>query len=224
MRREAFRQWRRQVVLGDGSAWIWNTAHELFPDAVQILDRFHATEHLSLAGKAVYADSAEGKAWIHARYEELDQGRLSAVVQALRVHIKHKEVHQCIRYLWNNRRRMRYANKLNGVLRNPGAKLIYTYDFGDNWEHAVVLEKRLPLLLDMNYPICIDGKLACPPDDCGGIPGFYNLLDALADPHHEQHEELRDWIGDEFDPQAFSVDPLNQKLAPKRSSVKLPKF
>jgi len=114
--------------------------------------------------------------------------------------------------------------KLNGVLRNPGAKMIYTYDFGDNWEHAVALEKRLPLLLDINHPICIDGKLACPPDDCGGIPGFYNLLDALADPNHEQHEELCDWIGDEFDPQAFSVDTVNQKLAPRRRTAKLPKF
>jgi len=113
--------------------------------------------------------------------------------------------------------------KLNRVLRNAGAKMIYTYDFGDNWEHAVVLEKRLPLLLDMSDPICIDGKLACPPDDCGGIPGFYNLLDALADPNHEQHEEMRNWIGDEFDPQDFSVDTVNQKLAPRPRAAKSPK-
>jgi len=106
--------------------------------------------------------------------------------------------------------------KLTSVLRRTGAKLIYTYDFGDNWEHAIVLEKQLPVLPDMSYPICIDGNLACPPDDCGGIPGFYNLLDALADPNHERHEELRDWIGDDFDPNAFSVELVNQKLAPKR--------
>lgn len=106
--------------------------------------------------------------------------------------------------------------KLNSVLRNPGAKMIYTYDFGDNWEHAVVVEKRLPLLFDTSHPICIDGKLACPRDDCGGIPGFYDLLDALDDPDHERHEELSDWIGDDFDPQAFSVDSVNRKLAPKR--------
>jgi hypothetical protein len=107
--RRGFSQVGRQAVLGDGSAWIWNTAQELFPEAVQILDRFHAKEHLSLVGKAVYGDGAEGKAWTHARYEELDQGRLSAVVKALRVHIKHKEARECIRYLWNNRARMRYA-------------------------------------------------------------------------------------------------------------------
>ncbi len=106
--------------------------------------------------------------------------------------------------------------RLSSVLRRPGAKLIYTYDFGDNWEHAIVLEKLLPLLPDTTSPICIDGSLACPPDDCGGIPGFYELLDALADPNHEQHQEMRDWIGGDFDPQAFSVEEVNRKLAPKR--------
>ena len=106
--------------------------------------------------------------------------------------------------------------RLSSVFRRPGAKLVYTYDFGDNWEHAIVLEKLLPLLPDMTSPICIDGSLACPPDDCGGIPGFYELLDALADPNHEQHQEMRDWIGGDFDPQAFSAEEVNRKLAPKR--------
>ena len=106
--------------------------------------------------------------------------------------------------------------RLSAVLQKAGAKMIYTYDFGDNWEHAVVLEKQLPLLPDMSDPICVDGNLACPPDDCGGIPGFYELLDALADPNHEQHEEMRGWVGDDFNPQAFSVDEVNRKLAPRR--------
>ena len=114
--------------------------------------------------------------------------------------------------------------RLSSVLRRPGAKLIYTYDFGDNWEHAIVLEKLLPLLPDMTSPTCIDGSLACPPDDCGGIPGFYELLDALADPNHEQHQEMRDWVGDDFDPQAFSVEEVNRKLAPKRRAAKVPKL
>jgi hypothetical protein len=82
--------------------------------------------------------------------------------------------------------------RLSSVLRSAGAKLIYTYDFGDNWEHAVLLGKLLPaqLSLDLEYPICIDGKLACPPDDCGGIPGYYELIEALADPEHDRHEEI----------------------------------
>lgn len=110
--------------------------------------------------------------------------------------------------------------KLRSVLCTPGDKMIYTYDFGDSWEHAVVLEKRLPLLFDTNKPICVDGKLACPPEDSGGIPGFYELLDALADPGHEQHEEMRDWIGEDFDPNAFSVDDVNRRLSPAPRSGK----
>ena len=110
--------------------------------------------------------------------------------------------------------------RLSSVLRRAGAKLIYTYDFGDNWEHAIVLEKQLPSLPDASYPICIDGKLACPPDDCGGIPGFYELVDALADPEHERHEELRDWLGYDFDPIAFSIDSVNQMLLPTRRRSK----
>ena len=106
--------------------------------------------------------------------------------------------------------------RLSAVLGRTGAKMIYAYDFGDSWEHGILLEKQLLADPDTTYPVCTDGKLACPPEDCGGIPGYYNLLDALADPQNPEHEEMRDWIGDDFDPQAFSVDSVNQKLAPKR--------
>jgi Plasmid pRiA4b ORF-3-like protein len=110
--------------------------------------------------------------------------------------------------------------RLSAVLGRTGTKMIYTYDFGDSWEHNIVLEKQLPADPDTTYPVCTDGKLACPPEDCGGIPGFYDLLDALDDPNHERDEELSDWIGDDFDPQAFSVDSVNQRLAPKRRPSK----
>lgn len=60
---------------------------------------------------------------------------------------------------------------------------------------------------------------ACPPEDCGGIPGFYDLLDALADPDHEQHEAMRDWVGKDLDPQAFSIDLVNRQLAARRRRV-----
>src|SRR5215831_5474182 len=59
---------------------------------------------------------------------------------------------------------------------------------------------------------------ACPPEDCGGIPGFYDLLNALGDPMHEQHDELQDWVGDDYDPDAFSIDKVNQMLTPRRRS------
>jgi Uncharacterised protein family (UPF0236) len=107
--RRSFMEAPRQVVLGDGSTWIWNTATELFPEATQILDRFHAKEHLSTVGKVVFGSSEAGKAWIQQRYEELDDGRLSSLVRALHPFVdQYREARECIRYIWNNRRRMRY--------------------------------------------------------------------------------------------------------------------
>ena len=107
--RRGFSEAPRQAVLGDGSVWIWNTTTELFPQATQILDRFHAKEHLSQVGKVIYGDSPESKPWIEARYEELDQGHLKSLVHWLRGHANHhKEARECIHYIWENRRRMRY--------------------------------------------------------------------------------------------------------------------
>jgi hypothetical protein len=107
--RRDFTEAPRQVVLGDGSTWIWNTATELFPQATQILDRFHAKEHLSQVGKVIYGDSPEGKQWIEARYDELDEGRLKSLIEALRDHAgQYREARECIHYIWKNRRRMRY--------------------------------------------------------------------------------------------------------------------
>jgi hypothetical protein len=100
------------------------------------------------------------------------------------------------------------------VLGKVGAKAVYSYDFGDSWEHAVVVEKVLPPEPALSYPLCVGGKLHGPPDDCGGIPGYYNLVEAIGDPTHPEHEELLNWVGGEFDPEAFSVKDVNQRLAP----------
>ena len=108
--RRGFAEATRQVVLGDGSTWIWNTATELFPEATQILDRFHAKEHLGTVSKALFGNREAGKAWIQQRYEELDEGRLSSLVQALHPYARPSgEARECIHYIWHNRRRMRYA-------------------------------------------------------------------------------------------------------------------
>jgi hypothetical protein len=104
--------------------------------------------------------------------------------------------------------------RLFDVLGHVGAKAVYTYDFGDSWEHSIVVEKVLPDQPGLAIPVCIAGKHHAPPEDCGGIPGFYNLLDAIGDPDHEQHQELREWLGGNFDPQAFSIEEINEKLAP----------
>jgi len=106
-----------------------------------------------------------------------------------------------------NERKTCLANVLNRV----GAKATYIYDFGDSWEHALTVEKILPAEPDVAYPLCTAGKLAAPPEDCGGISGFYHMLEALADPNHEDHENMRDWI-DSFDPEAFSVETVNKRM------------
>ena len=100
------------------------------------------------------------------------------------------------------------------VLRKVRAKALYTYDFGDGWEHEIVVEKVLPPESDVAYPSCVGGKLQGPPDDCGGIPGYYNLLEAIRDPDYPEHKDLLDWVGGEFDPTTFSVEEVNRQLAP----------
>lgn len=104
--------------------------------------------------------------------------------------------------------------RLFSVLGRVGAKAVYTYDFGDSWEHQIVVETRLAREPGRAYPACLAGERHGPPEDCGGIPGFYNLLEAIRDPDHEQHEELLNWLGDRYDPEAFSVDNVNRRLAP----------
>jgi len=98
------------------------------------------------------------------------------------------------------------------VLGKVGAKAIYTYDFGDAWQHEIVVEKVLAPEPEQTYPACIDGQRQGPPEDCGGIPGFYHLLEAIRDPQHKDHKELREWLGRDFDPDAFSVDVVNRRL------------
>ncbi len=105
---------------------------------------------------------------------------------------------------------------LSDVLSVPGTKLRYTYDFGDDWRHDVKLEKILPEEPGGTYPFCLTGKGRCPPDDCGGTWGYAELKDVLADPGHERHQEMLDWMclvsADAFDPAAFSADDANARL------------
>jgi hypothetical protein len=105
------------------------------------------------------------------------------------------------------------TTRLSSVLGKVRAKAKYLYDFGDGWEHEIVVEKILASEPGQVYPICVAGELSGPPEDCGGLGGFYNLLEAIADPEHEQHEELQDWVGEDFDPTSFSMDAVNRQLA-----------
>jgi hypothetical protein len=81
----------------------------------------------------------------------------------------------------------------------------YTYDFGDGWEHEIEFEGAAPAEAGQKYPCCIDGQRACPPEDVGGVWGYPEFLEAIRNPQHEEHESLLEWIGGEFDPEAFSA-------------------
>ncbi len=94
----------------------------------------------------------------------------------------------------------------------PKAHFRYEYDFGDSWDHDILVEKILDPEPDVRYPRCLTGKLACPPEDCGGIWGYYGLLEAIQDPQHPEHDDMLEWLGDEFDPDAFDLDAVNAQL------------
>jgi|GEM_PF-327331 len=81
----------------------------------------------------------------------------------------------------------------------------YTYDFGDDWEHKILLEKILPREEGTAYPVCVKGKRACPPEDCGGVWGYADILEALEDPDDPENEELLEWVGEDFDPEYFDA-------------------
>jgi hypothetical protein len=76
----------------------------------------------------------------------------------------------------------------------------------------VLLEKILPPDPAVHYPVCIAGKRACPPEDCGGIWGYDNFLEAIQNPDHPEHEEFVEWIGGSFDPEAFDIEDVNRAL------------
>ena len=101
--------------------------------------------------------------------------------------------------------------RLDSVAQQSG-RFFYDYDFGDGWKHEIEVEKILPAETAVHYPRCVDGKRACPPEDCGGPPGYEYLLEVLADPEHEEHDSMIEWVGGEFDPEAFDVEKVNQIL------------
>jgi hypothetical protein len=91
-------------------------------------------------------------------------------------------------------------------------KFVYEYDFGDSWEHEIIVEKISPPEAGMKYPVCIKGKRACPPEDVGGVWGYDSFLEAIHNLNHEEHDSYLEWVGGEFDPEEFNLDEINQAL------------
>ena len=92
------------------------------------------------------------------------------------------------------------------------SRFTYEYDFGDSWVHQITVEKILPPEPQKAYPRCIGGKRACPPEDIGGIWGYYQFLEALKDLDHPMHEEFTEWYGEDFDPEEFDPKLADQQL------------
>jgi hypothetical protein len=99
--------------------------------------------------------------------------------------------------------------RLCDVLPAVGSRMRWDYDFGDGWEHDMVVEAISPSERGVDYPVCLAGRRACPPEDCGGPWGYADLLKALADPAHPDHEQLREWAPPDFDPARFDLEETN---------------
>ncbi len=102
-------------------------------------------------------------------------------------------------------------NKINEFLIEKGQKAFYTYDFGDNWEHEIKIVDILKKEKGIRYPKCLDGKRNGPPEDCGGIPGYEDVIDALTGKDKSEYEDRLEWLGD-YDPEKFDIDEINKAI------------
>ncbi len=102
--------------------------------------------------------------------------------------------------------------KLSRLAPAEKSRFIYEYDFGDSWTHEILVEKILSPDPEVKYPVCIKGKRSAPPEDCGGVWGYEEFVEAICDPDHPEHEEYLDWVGGDFDPEKFDLEKINREL------------
>ena len=105
--------------------------------------------------------------------------------------------------------------RLDKILKHEGLKITYEYDFGDGWEHDIILEEIVKADSKLQIPQCIAGKRNCPPEDCGGIWGYSDMLKILKQPNHEEYKSYLEWLGGEFDPDYFDMSKINKRLKQK---------
>jgi Plasmid pRiA4b ORF-3-like protein len=102
--------------------------------------------------------------------------------------------------------------RLAQVMPFADSKMRWDYDFGDGWEHDVIVDAIGVRRSDVTYPLCVAGMRACPPDDCGGVWGYSNVLAALSDPEHPEHGDVVGWLPPGFDPAAFDVGETTERM------------
>ena len=102
--------------------------------------------------------------------------------------------------------------RVDHLLMSPGDTMTYEYDMGDSWNHTVMLEEVVVPDSALKRAQCLAGARACPPEDCGGVMGYQNFLEAMLDPFHPEHRAMRAWVGGDFDPEAFDLVKANLRL------------
>lgn len=105
-----------------------------------------------------------------------------------------------------------FTQKLNQLALTVKSKFKYTYDFGDNWVHDILIEKLLPLDGRKKCPLCLSGERAGPPEDSGGIGGYEDYLQILSDKNHPDYDDVLEWMGDDVHPEMFDVESINKRL------------
>jgi Plasmid pRiA4b ORF-3-like protein len=119
---------------------------------------------------------------------------------------------------WDNKINVDYKKKkvcISDILNIEKAKITYEYDFGDGWIHDIILEKILLFDENVKYPTCLAGKMSCPPEDCGGVWGYSDMLEILKQPDTEEYDSYIEWLGGEFDPEYFNKEEVNELLHEK---------
>lgn len=102
--------------------------------------------------------------------------------------------------------------RLSAVVPHERTKFSNAYDFGDGWDHEILVEKSLPNDTGLEHAICQKGRRACPPEDVGGVWGYVSFLEAISDPDHPEHERMLEWVGGGFDPEAFDPERTTKAL------------
>ena len=106
--------------------------------------------------------------------------------------------------------------RLKNFIEKPGDRIGYEYDFGDSWLHEITLAAVESQLRRLAHAVCLDGARACPPEDCGGPPGYERLLGILKKPKHPEYADTIEWLGSSFDPASFDLAATNRALAQVR--------
>ncbi len=114
---------------------------------------------------------------------------------------------------YDNKKKKDYKDLVvSDLLTKKHDRITYEYDSEDRWEHDIFLEEIVPSDSQTKYPLCIEGKMSCPPEDCGGIQGYHDILVIIKNPEHIYYENYKDWLDEDFDPEYFDLEEVNRRL------------